>query len=133
VSDRWINPDLVSTERVGQENPLLDTEVAGPTLWQAATGPLGTGVWVVGVVTGTHPALVLTADDGSGARFEPLTTTIWTSGQVATAAALFALPPLPPEVRYQAAFSSSGPEGLAQPDALLGPFSFSDPEAATTP
>jgi hypothetical protein len=117
VPDRWravprraINPQLagdageISTAVLRKIGDALQQ----PTLYQTASGPLGSTVWVAGVLSDTNPSLVLAVlADGPAEAMEPIATGLWADpAEGGMRLKHFAFPPLPEGQRYQARYWS---------------------------
>lgn len=126
VPERWmevrrraIDPALANDEGEPSFAALRDLAPTEPMLYQTVSGPLGTTVWVAGVVSGTTPSMVLAAPDGQG--LTPFASSPWISDNTDVVLRHFAFDPLPPGDGYEARYWTDGEEartgaGGAEPD-----------------
>jgi hypothetical protein len=117
VAERWqavrrvaIDPALADEEGNPSFAALRDLAPSEPMLYQTVSGPLGTTVWVAGVISGTTPALALKAA-GGGQVLTPLASSEWVSDKTDIVLRHFAFEPLPQGATYEALYWNESPEG----------------------
>jgi hypothetical protein len=120
----WSDPEL-DPKGTGDFRAAVDLAPAEPVVARAVTGPLGAGVWVAGVVSGTRPSLLLTPDSAApdAAPLEPLGRSMWSSSRGPTFA-LFEFDRLEPGVSYAPSVWLDEDSQAADrpPDVDLSPF-----------
>lgn len=135
LPDRWydkrrriVAPEmatLVGSEEEGQRSvpdpaKLRDAQLPAPVVYQVLNGPLGSGVWVAGVVTGTYPALVLVPRSGGAAIIQDFETQTYAAQGTAVRLASFSFPPLPNGAVFDGHYWHNGAKrGTTEPDLVL--------------
>ncbi|MFQ5459368.1 MAG: hypothetical protein ACE5EL_01100 [Anaerolineae bacterium] len=132
VGHRWVTPELAGDKGEPDLQALMANYPDEPTLYQVVSGPLGAGIWVAGVITGTRPAMVLTTAhlgaDGFSVPAEA--TEMWEAWRGHELLALFAFGPYPGDSEWLAHYWNDAARRDAPADAVFGPFTFATGGAA---
>jgi hypothetical protein len=121
VTEHIYMSELSSAAYVG------DVEVPSPSVYRTLAGPLGSSIWVAGIVTGTLPALTWHPGSPEGPAVEPAWTQRWADGETGRLMYSFAFPPGVGETGF-ASFWSDESNASQPPDAVFGPLSFGPAE-----
>ncbi len=135
LPDRWykqrrrtVAPEFATTVGDPEADPVIipdpeklrGAQLAGPQVYQVLNGPLGSGVWVAGVMTGTVPAMVLVPRDGGQAIAADFDTQTYGAQGTPVRLASFSFPPLPPGAVFDGQYWHNGAKrAAAEPDLVV--------------
>lgn len=135
MPERWaglvtrgeLNPALADEKGAFVPLRVATTALAQPTLLQTVSGASASTVWVAGVISGTHPALVIApaAYGGGGAgAIEPIAKGEWVSKLGPQHLAHFAFAPQPLDFAYEALYWNDEKQRESAPPDYTWPIVF---------